>query len=202
MWQPQPVPYVTTPARSTPKRGMLAMALVVVLLLGGVGYAVIAARNALPPGTSAFVAGHGVDYNAPDNSFSVQFPVAPKAESQPMNFQGALLQINEATVEADDYEMAAASVVLPVAIPADRVDALLDDSLHGGFAGANGSVAHSKHTTRGGLPAVDATIKSPDGYGARVMVIVWDNKLYLFGVHAKSGVDRLFAAMDKSLTLH
>lgn len=62
-------------------------------------------------------------------------------------------------------------------------------------------MTHSTHVMRGGLPAVDAHIKGPDGYGARVEVIIWDNKLYLFGVHAKSGLDRLFAAMDSSLTL-
>lgn len=201
IWRPDPTPLVTGPSRSTARHGKIAMILVVALLFGGVAYAVRAARNALPAGTSAYVEGKGTVYTSPDETFAVRFPVAPLTQTQPMTVQGAVLQINEASVEADDYEMAVANVVLPVSVPDDQVDQLLDDSLKSGFAGVHGTIKSSRHITRGGLPAVDAQVKGPDGYGARVEVIIWNNRMYLFGVHAKSGVDRLFVAMDKSLEL-
>jgi len=38
-----------------------------------------------------------------------------------------------------------------------------------------------------------------DGYGARVMVLSSGNRLFMLGVHARRGTDRLYAALVASL---
>ena len=48
---------------------------------------------------------------------------------------------------------------------------------------------------------MEATFKAPDGYGARMLVLSFDAKMYVLFVHAKTGVDRLYNALDKSFTV-
>jgi hypothetical protein len=75
---------------------------------------------------------------------------------------------------------------------------VLDGALNGGLTSANGKLVSKQRIDRGGLPANDATFKAPDGYSARVLVMLAGSRLYVLFVHAKSGTDKLFRALDAS----
>jgi hypothetical protein len=200
-WRPAPAPVIhTPPAKSTPK-GLLALVLVVALLLAGAGYALHARSNALPSGTSAFVEGDGIVFSSPDGSYAAQFPEEPVVDSQPMTIESVTVSVSSATVRTDDYELAAASMTLPVSPPADEVNRLLEASLDGGAQRADADVVSRKRVTRGGLPGIDAKLKAPDGYEARALVMLSSSHLYVLFVHSKTGTDELFDAFDASFVV-
>ena len=195
-WRP---PVISTPpAKPKRSKGLPALALVVLVAFGAIGYMVKSRGSAVPAGTSAFVAGHGVDYSPADGSYTTSFPEQPVVQSSPVTVGDYSMTISMASVSKNDYEMATASMQLPARVPADRVDELLDDSLKGGIDEANGTLVSKQYITRGGLPAIDAKLKAPDGYSAHVLVLLGGDKLYVLLVHAKTGTDRLYRALDAS----
>jgi len=146
------------------KTGRIVLAGIVLVLGAFVAYGAYA-RNQPPAGTGDFVAGHGVEYTAADGSYTTQFPKAPVVDTKPVPINGVQLTSNSATVESGAYEMLTISMALPAPIPADRIDQALDDGVNSGVAGANGKLKSKQRLTRGGFPAVDATLEMPDSYG-------------------------------------
>jgi hypothetical protein len=168
----------------------------------GIGYAVKARSLAVPEGTKAFVEGNGIVFTAADGSYSAEFPIEPTVEEAPMTVESVTVNVSAASVTTNDYEMAAASMSLRgVKVPKDRVDELLEESLQGGVQRSDAEVVSKERITRGGLPAIDAKLKAPDGYGARALVVLSGSRLYLLFVHAKTGSDRLFNAFNESFVV-
>jgi hypothetical protein len=196
VWQTEPV-ITTAPPSKKRHRGKIALVLVVAVLGAFIAYGAYA-RNQPPPGTADFVGGHGVDFTAADGSYTAQFPKDPLVETNPVTIQGAQLVFTSASVQTDDYEMMTASMALPASIPADKVDQALEEGLQASVSGAKGDLQSKHRITRGGLPAIDATFKAKDGYSAREMILLAGGHIDLLFVHAKTGVDKLFHALDKS----
>ena len=73
--------------------------------------------------------------------------------------------------------------------------------LTGGIKSVNGKVSHKTVMTRGPLPAIEGKFKDAHGYPARMMVVLSGSSLIVLLVHAKSGVDRLYKALDESLII-
>jgi hypothetical protein len=178
-------------------RGKIALVIVVAVLGAFVAYGAYA-RNQPPPGTADFVAGHGVDFTAADGSYTAQFPKDPLVEANPVTIQGAQLTVTAASVQTDDYEIMTASVALPASIPSDKVDQALEEGMQASVSGAKGDLKSKHRITRGGLPAIDATFEASDGYRARELILLTGNHIDLVFVHAKTGVDKLFHALDTS----
>lgn len=176
----------------------ILLAVVGVLILGAVGFTFVGNRNSLPAGTRDFVTGNGVSFTAPDRSYTAQFPAAPEIQHAPVTVGSVTAQVTLATVSTDSYELGSASFDVGIAIPPDVVDSLLDGALQGGLTRAGGELVAKDQITRGGLPAIDAKFKTPDGYSARFLVVMKNSRIYVLFAHAKSGTDKLFDAFDKS----
>jgi hypothetical protein len=187
----------TQPRRSGP-RAALSVLCVVMLGLGAVAYAWHAHQGRLPAGTSEFAAGRGVLYTAPDHAYTVQFPKTPEASDQSQTFGSVTLTINMALASSDDYEMGVGKIDLPAAVPDGQVDELLEASMNAGMEAAKGDIDSKERITRDGLPAMEAHVHASDGYSARVLVVLSQQRLFMLVVHAKSGVDKLFDALNAS----
>ncbi len=152
----------------------------------------------MPAGTSEFAAGKGIDYTSPDRSYTARFPKAPVESQQPVTVGSVTATVTAAIVSTDDYELGTGTILMPVAIPSDRIDGVLEGSLNGGISNANGELVSKERIERGGLPAITAKFKAPDGYSAHVLVMLSGSRLYMVFVHAKNGTDKLFKALDAS----
>jgi hypothetical protein len=185
------------PARKS--RSGTALMLVVLLVLGAGAYKFYTSqRDKLPAGASDYVAGEGVEFTASDRSYSVRLPIKPQVTEQPFTVQNATVTLNAALVSQDEYELGAASVTLPMNVPAAQVDQVLESSLDGGISNVDGELVSKKLFERGGVPAIDAKFKAPDGYSAHIVVMVDGARLYMLFSHAKHGTDRLFKTLDES----
>jgi hypothetical protein len=154
--------------------------------------------NGLPSGTSAFVGGHGVEYTAPDNSYLAHFPKQPVEDQEPVTVGSVTANVTSALVQTDDYEIGTASMQLPIAVPAEQIDGVLDGAMNGGIVQIDGKLQTKNRVTRGGYTAVEATFKASDGYSAHGLVMIHGTRMYMEFVHAKTGTDRLFKALDAS----
>ena len=132
-WTPSDPPAPAKRASSTP-RSLLILVSVLSMALGWVAFDHIVNRDSLPPGTSAFVAGHGVAYTSPDHTFDAQFPRTPTVDHRVLAVSTTTATLNLAQDQTDDYEVVAASLVLPVAVPAGQVDTVLHEILNSGAA--------------------------------------------------------------------
>jgi hypothetical protein len=173
-------------------------AVVLALGMGIYGAVVHPGSNSLPSGTSAFAKGNGVVFVSPDHSYMVQFPETPTVSHDPEQIEQFTTTINSASVETDDYEMVTASIALPAQPTSSQSADLLRDALSAGISRAGGTDPQMSPLTRGGLPALEATFKAPDGYQARGLVMLDHSWLFVFLVHAKTGTNKLFDALEKS----
>ena len=111
-WAPAPI--IQTQARSgASPRAAIAVIMVVLLACGGIGYTWLAHRDALPSGTSAFVAGKGVVYSPDDHAYTAQFPARPTVDSQSNTVGGVNLTMHMALDDSDDYEIGVGDMSLP-----------------------------------------------------------------------------------------
>jgi hypothetical protein len=201
----QPVPEVWRPVTFTPAPSAtrkfpagLVLAIVAFVIIGGLGFSYVRGRNALPGGTSDFVAGNGVSFTAPDRSYTAQFPEEPTVTHSEVPIGNSQAQLSLASVETKSYEMGSTSFDFGLAVPKSRVQRVLEQAIGSGITHVNGDAVSMEKIQRGGLSALDATFKAPDGYSARVLVMLKGSRIYLLYVHAKSGTDKLFEAFDKS----
>jgi hypothetical protein len=201
----QPVPEVWRPVTFTPAPSAarkvpagLVLAIVAFVIIGGLGFSYVRGRNALPGGTSDFVAGNGVSFTAPDRSYTAQFPEEPMVTHSEVPIGNSQAQLSLASVETESYEMGSTSFDFGLAVPQSRVQRVLEQAMSSGITHVNGDAVSMEKIQRGGLSALDATFKAPDGYSARVLVMLKGSRIYLLYVHAKSGTDKLFEALDKS----
>ena len=196
-WQP-----VTMPApvgRPGPTRlGLVALA-VSVALLSGAGVSRLLHSDPLPSGTSAFVNGGGVTYTSADGAFLVQLPQSPTIDQRTITVDSVSATIYTAIASGHDYEIGAASIALPISISPDRVNAVLESALAEGIHGSNGKLVHKNVTMRGSQPAIEGRFNAPDGYKAHLLVVSSGSTLIMLIVHAKTGTDRLYKALETSL---
>jgi hypothetical protein len=54
---------------------------------------------------------------------------------------------------------------------------------------------------RGTLPAIEGEFNAPDGYSARVLVVARGATMIMVLVHARSGTDRLYKALESQLLI-
>ncbi len=155
----------------------------------------------LPAGTSAFVAGNGVTYTAPDGTFQIQLPQTPAVDTETMTIDSRPATVYTALVSARDYEAVALSVQLPSVISTDRVEAALDSMVNSNIDGVQGKLIKKSAITRDNLPAMDAHLKARDGYSMELLAVASGSTLIVIGVHAKTGTPRLFKALEDSLIL-
>ena len=200
-WSPPP-PSAPAPSSRPKSRSVLVLVVVISMALGWVAFDHFANANALPPGTSAFVAGHGVPYTSPDHTFGAQFPATPTVESRVIPVSGTSATINMAHLQTDDYEIVAASMVLPISIPAAEVTPVLRDVLNKSATDQGDKIASQTEVNHFGVPGIEIRAKVSDGYTARFMVLISGSRIYLLGVHAKTGTDRLYDALLSSLTMY
>ena len=198
-WTPPP-PMAARPRGRTAPRAMLALIVAVSMASGWIAYD--HRRSALPPGTSAFVAGHGVVYSPPDHTFDVQLPETPTVEQRVIPVSRSTARITVAQAQTGDYEIVAASMVLPGPVPAGQVTAVLRDVLNGS-ADANGdSFTSQSDVTQQGVPGIEVRADVHDGYAARFIVLISGSHIFMLGVHAKQGTDRLYKALLASLIMY
>jgi hypothetical protein len=74
--------------------------------------------------------------------------------------------------------------------------------LNEGVAATNGKVESEKPVVVAGITGVEVRAKVSDGYAARVMVLSSGNRIFMLGVHAKHGTDRLYDALVTSFFVH
>jgi hypothetical protein len=196
-WAPAPI--IQTQGRSgASPRAAIAVIMVVLLACGGIGYTWLAHRDALPSGTSAFVAGKGVVYSPEDHAYTAQFPTRPTVDSQSNTVAGVNLTMYMALADSDDYEIGVGDMALPAVITRAHTDELLDGALKGGASAAHLTIASQEKIAIDGAPAIDAHAKDDSGYPVRLLVIATQRHLYFLVVHAKQGTDRLFDALRSS----
>ena len=200
-WTP-PTPVVTAKRTSSTPRSLIVLISVMSMALGFVAVNHVFNRNALPSGTSDFVAGRGVPYSSPDHTFDARFPTTPTVEQKPFQTASGTVTMNLAQVQADDYELVAASLVLPVSVSGDRVDAVLHNILMEGANAQGAKISSETRITRYGATGLEVRAKVKDGYEARMVVLVSGSHVYFLGAHAKRGTVRLYDALMGSLVLY
>lgn len=171
----------------------------VLLVVAGIGGAVYLRSNAVPAGTSAFIDGHGISYSSSDGTYTAQLPQLPTLTQEPVTVGQYSGVMALATVQTDDYEIGTASMPMPVAVPPDRVDAALDESMREGLASiSDGKTGTPRHFMRDGYPAAEVSFTAKDGYPAHALVMLGGNTVYVMFSHAKTGAGALFDALEKS----
>ena len=199
VWRPAPVPVIVrTPRPSFAQRVLAACVLLAMVAAGVGGYNFLSSRADLPAGTSAFVHGNGVAYADPDGVYTAEFPKAPAVDSSNVSLAGGDLTVTTASVEADDYEVGVIVGALPVAIPTSQVDSSMKDLTADAISGTQGTVESQTRGTRGAAATLETRFKMGDGYAAHILVMMTGSHIYVLYVHAKTGADRLYSALDKS----
>jgi hypothetical protein len=172
--------------------------MVVLIACAGIGYTWLTHHDALPPGTSDFVAGKGVVYSPADHAYTAQFPAHPKVASQSSTVGGVNLTVHMALHASDSYEIGVGEMPLPRVITRVQSDALLTGALTGGSLAAHLEIAHRRNIDVDGAPAIDVRAKDDAGYSVRILVVATRRHLYFLVVHAKHGTDRLYDALRAS----
>jgi hypothetical protein len=198
-WQPVMVGAPVSAKRSTPWGQVVvgvAVALVVALAVLHLN-----SGNNLPAGTSDFVSGGGVTYTSPDGSFQMQSPTPPIVASRPMTIGSVQTTAYISTATTDDYAIIGGSAVVPVNVPRDRINDALNAMANAGSTSLKATISHQSLTTHGVLPAIEESLNTPDGFKAKLLVVISGSAIIVLIVAAKSGVDRLFKALDDSLII-
>jgi hypothetical protein len=105
---------------------------------------------------------------------------------------------------ADQWERLTGSAILPGTVSDADADRFFDQAgteIASGSASGEVDVTKSKRTTRGGMPALDLWLKDSNGAPGRMRIMLWGAKLYMYGVFATRGTDRLFHALDDSFAV-
>jgi hypothetical protein len=193
---------VIAPAPRKSSRSLVAIICVIAMALGWVGVEHQIHSNSLPPGTSAFVAGRGVSYSSPDHTFDARFPATPTVESRviPLSMHSATIHMAE--LQTDDYEIVAASMVLPVALPSEQAGPVMHEVLTRAATDQGDKVTSQADVIQQGVPGIEVHVKVHDGYNARFLVLMSGSRLYLLGVHSKRATDRLYNALVSSLVMY
>lgn len=197
---PSPVP--AKAARSNTPRAVLAFIAIASMALGWVAVDRVFQHDKLPAGTSSFVAGHGIPFSSPDHTFDAEFPVRPKLIQKRFSVASVVATLNLAQAQTDDYEVVAASMVLPIRVPDSDVDAAIHQILDAGAASQDAEILTEKKVSIEGASGIEVRAKVKDGYDARLLVVVSGSRFYLLGVHARFATNRLYDALVSSLIIY
>ena len=105
-------------------------------------------------------------------------------------------------MQTDDYEIVAGSMVLPIPVPAARVDAVLHSIMNEAVVAQDAKVVNEHQITRFGVPGIEISASCKDTYPARFMMLVSSTHVYFFGVHSKHATQRLYNALVSSLIMY
>jgi hypothetical protein len=203
-WRPAPIALVPPVEPSRPaKAKSLPRVVIVALVFLAVGLLVTSlahqvASDPLPAGTSEFVHGHGVAYTPPNGTFTVRFPTTPTVSQQQVPAGNVTLAMTMAQVQHDDYELAAASLILPVSLSGPQTHSLLHDVLAQAATGQGGSVAKEHDVVVSGLDGIELVGHAPDGYSMQFVAVATGNRLYVLGAHSKRATQKLYDALVAS----
>jgi hypothetical protein len=199
MWSPIAIAAPAERETRSKPLGLSILAIVVaIVLVAGVMHL---RADPLPAGTSEFASGGGITYTSPDGAFQVQLPKAPEMQQEPIAVNGGTEILYTAVASTDDYEIGGGSLMLPSTLSRTDAATALDLVLTQSIKSANGTVSHKTVTSRDTLPALQGDFKDAHGYPARILVVLSHSSLIVLLVHAKSGVDRLFKALNASLII-
>src|SRR5262249_34578721 len=158
--------------------GRVALAVAIAMVVGA-GVMHLRSGDPLPSGTSAFVAGHGVDFVSPDGTFQAQMPTQPEVDRKTITVNGVNSTLYIAISQSDAYEMGVASVVFPAPFDSSRLNDALDQMTSEGVKSANGTSVSKTLTTHGSQPAMEVKFKAGDGYSGRMLVIASGSSLIM-----------------------
>ncbi len=181
---------------------VLAFVVIASMALGWVAMGQFLKHDKVPADAKDFVAGHGVSFSSPDHTFDAQFPSQPTLIQKQFSVVSSMTTLNLAQAQTADYEVVVASMVVPVRIPDSEVDAAIHQILEAGATAQDARITSEKKVTVVGAPGIEVRAKINDGYDARLLVIVSGSHFYLLGVHATSGVGRLYDALIASLIIY
>ena len=93
-------------------------------------------------------------------------------------------------------------MILPVTVPASEVDSALHQIIRADAASQGDSITGEQPVERDGATGIEVKAKVSDGYDARFLALIAGSRVYLFGVHAKHGTQRLYDALVASLVMY
>ncbi|MFN8034433.1 MAG: hypothetical protein U0V73_00645 [Acidimicrobiia bacterium] len=198
-WGPTTPAAPASRARKAPRLLVALVMVVATALAGALAHAVLAGDGAIPSDTGEFVAGRGVPYASPDQTFTARFPRTPTVRQRSYSVGSLSATLYLAQVQTDDYEIVAASIVLPGSLRSEQVDTVLHDVLKQGARSQHATIDHEQHVTHDGVSGLEVRAEITDGYDARLMALSGNGRVYLLGVHAKVGTRRLYDALVDSL---
>jgi hypothetical protein len=199
-WDP-PSPMPVKTRRRTP-RAVITFIAIAAMALGWITVGGFIRGDRLPAGTKAFVAGHGVPFSSPDHSFDVEFPQQPTLIQKTFPVASTASTLNLAQAQTHDYEVVAASMVVPIRVSPAEVDAAMNQIVEAGADSQDADITSKKKVTIEGAPGVEVRAKLKDGYSARILVVVSGSHFYMLGVHSRSATSRLYDALLASLVIY
>ncbi len=197
-----PSPVSAKAARHNTPRAVLAFIAIASMVLGWVAVDRVFQHGQLPAGTKAFVAGHGIPFSSPDHTFDAEFPTQPRLIRKHFSVASVAATLNLAQAQTDDYEVVAASMVMPTRVPDSDVDAAIHQILDAGAASQNAEILAEKKVSIEGASGIEVRAKVKDGYDARLLVVVSGSRFYLLGVHSRSATKQMYDALVSSLIIY
>jgi hypothetical protein len=162
-------------------------------------------RSAPSKDLSGYVDGDGIEY-APDGlGYSIRLPQEPDARSATQTFEDVDVATHIATVEGDNWELFVGALTLPFSIEDEVTSDVLRDAVQSDvrtqpmFAGS--TVERMTETTYDGHPAIEVQLEAPDNNPVAMKYVMAGDSIYMFGVHAARGTDKVFAEMNESFEL-
>jgi hypothetical protein len=206
-------PYERVPAASsqwssgtTVKRApssLKKIAALTLMLVGGfMGWKYVQAwRNSVPEEVKEYVDGGGVEYAPPGLGYSVRLPEQPVEDAQTRDVNGMTVTVHIACNQKDRWEACAGVTQLPVALDDAQAESAMRAAVSAGNAAAQGEIASTELTTHAGMPAMEAELEAPDGYPARVLVVLSGSRMFMLVAHSAQGTDQIYDEMVESLQI-
>ena len=124
-------------------------------------------------------------------------PQAPEVEQRSEVVDNVTATIYAAAASTNDYEIAAVEHRVPErARTRARERRCWTRRSTGGVSGVNGKLVRKSLLTHDTLPAIEGRFDAPDGYRADVLIVASGSRLIMLLVHAKTGTDRLYKALE------
>lgn len=193
--EPAPLVRPHAPTRRVPAVAVLA---VVALVVGGwFGWQSFNGGEGPPAGTAGYLDGGGVAHEPFNQGYSARFPRTPTETSQSFSAAGVTITMQLSIIEDDQWELGVGSMDMGVALPASELEAMAEQA-----AAASGSaLGRVTVTEHEGRPALDVDMEGPDGYPARMLVVVDGTRVLVAIVHSSSATDDLYDELVESLHL-
>ena len=112
------------------------------------------------PGAGTETEAEWQEFTSDEGGFSVLFPAAPRAETQPVNTVAGTIQMHNHTATGGAFEYAVSYADYPEWIAQADPTAALDGAVEGAAANVDGSIASHESIRLSGYPGRDVTIEA------------------------------------------